>query len=201
MRIAQAARSRSRCRMRSHFRTAHGSTCAWPARPIRSRSRSHADHQPGGRGVHSALALTRLGDAAQLVSDGGNWLVDAYPPPLFNEVGIITIADQLTAPPVSPTPGARCIISGAPTGVWSPAHRHDRQRLLKRELCRYRHPQESNARFAYVAMLLKRRGVPDHVRRTMVSLHPAPHPTIRSTQSSSFALTLSANRSSIARTP
>jgi hypothetical protein len=73
----------------------------------------------------TALALTQLGETVWLVADGGNWLVDTYVPPLMGAVGVIAIADRLSSPPGSPTPGARYIVTSGPTGDWSSFAQHD----------------------------------------------------------------------------
>jgi hypothetical protein len=73
----------------------------------------------------TAFALTRLGEGVWLIADGGNWVEDTYMPPLLSTVGIIAIADILSTPPGSPSPGARYIVGSAPTGAWSSFTQHD----------------------------------------------------------------------------
>jgi hypothetical protein len=63
------------------------------------------------------LSLVSIGHVVWLVSDGAGWIVDLEVSPIGAEQ-IIT-ADRLTAAPTSPSPGARYIISGTPTGTWS----------------------------------------------------------------------------------
>lgn len=75
--------------------------------------------------VGTTCSLSRLGETVWLVNDGGNWLVDSYVPPLFNTVGVITVAARMSTPPPSPAPGARYIIAGSPTGAWTSYAQHD----------------------------------------------------------------------------
>jgi hypothetical protein len=80
----------------------------------------------GRSGVAStAVSLTNLGETVWLVNDGGNWLMDTYVPPLMSTFGVIKITDRLTAPPGSEPAGARFIMSGSPSGDWSPYAQHD----------------------------------------------------------------------------
>ncbi len=66
------------------------------------------------------LSLTGRGETYWLVSDGANWTIDTAVPSLMrNGVPFITIADRLSAPPGSPTAGARYIVGSSPTGAWS----------------------------------------------------------------------------------
>jgi len=70
----------------------------------------------------SAFTLKGWGESVQLVSDGANWHADASTPPLLLDSGTFqtfSVTDRLTTPPTSPTGGARYIINGSPTGVWS----------------------------------------------------------------------------------
>lgn len=68
----------------------------------------------------TAKSLTGYGETMWLVSDGANWKVDTYVPPLITGgIGVIRITDRLTAPPASPTAGARYIVNGTATGVWA----------------------------------------------------------------------------------
>jgi hypothetical protein len=64
----------------------------------------------------AGVALTSLGQAIWLVSDGAGWIID-IDTPAFDGRQII-VADRLTAAPASPSPGARYIISSTPTGTW-----------------------------------------------------------------------------------
>ncbi len=77
---------------------------------------------PGGS-TTNGFALTGLGHTAWLVSDGAGWTVDLETKPLGD--GVIVIADRLTAPPSSPTPGARYLLNGTPTGDWASFSEHD----------------------------------------------------------------------------
>lgn len=75
--------------------------------------------KPGQTGVTS-FALAGLGHTVWISCDGAGFVVDTETPPFFgNATPYVTIADRLTAPPSSPTGGARYIINGTPTGVWS----------------------------------------------------------------------------------
>lgn len=74
----------------------------------------------------TAFGLTGGGEAIWLVSNGANWRVISHAPPrIMGNVAVITVADRLTAPPSSPTAGARYIINGTPTGTWSSYAQHD----------------------------------------------------------------------------
>jgi hypothetical protein len=72
-----------------------------------------------------ALSLTGLGETIWLASNGANWKAFGYVPPLISARGIITIADRLSAPPVTPVAGARYILTAAPSGAWSSFAEHD----------------------------------------------------------------------------
>lgn len=67
-------------------------------------------------GGKSAYTVGRR-ESAMFVCDGANWRVSSDRKPFFS--GLIRITDRLTAPPSSPTAGARYIINGTPTGAWS----------------------------------------------------------------------------------
>lgn len=67
----------------------------------------------------TSMALTAQGHMVWLVSDGAGWIVDIETPPLHPTAGIIAIADRLTTAPSSPSNGARYLINGSPSGVWS----------------------------------------------------------------------------------
>jgi hypothetical protein len=73
--------------------------------------------------AHKALrsyALTGMGETAWFVSDGSDWIVDGYHPPLWKApTPYFRVLDRLTAPPANPDAGARYIINGAPTGLWN----------------------------------------------------------------------------------
>jgi hypothetical protein len=75
-----------------------------------------------GTALHLALAP---GETMWFLSNGATWKVWAYTPPLWNTTGVILIADRLSAPPVSPTGGARYILLAAPSGLWSSFAQHD----------------------------------------------------------------------------
>jgi hypothetical protein len=75
----------------------------------------------------TSFALSSRYEAVTLVSDGTNWLSEGYAPALAVRGGLpfFKITDRLTAPPVSPTPGARYILNGTGTGAWSVYSQHD----------------------------------------------------------------------------
>lgn len=84
-----------------------------PLVPVLSQTISQS-----GKAV-AAKALTGYGEGFWLVSDGANWHVDTYTPPLMTApLPFFRVTDRLTAPPVSPTAGARYIVNGTATGVW-----------------------------------------------------------------------------------
>lgn len=62
----------------------------------------------------TGFALVGYGESVTLVSDGANWHVSAYVPPLITAAtGIITTRDRVNAAPVGPNPGDRYIVTGA----------------------------------------------------------------------------------------
>lgn len=62
----------------------------------------------------TGFALVGYGESITLKSDGANWHVDAYVPPLISAtVGLITVTDIVSSAPVSPDPGNRYIVGGA----------------------------------------------------------------------------------------
>lgn len=84
---------------------------------VRSSGTETISHS--GKASYS-VALKSYGQSLCFVSDGANWLVKASSPPrMLDGVPFFTVADRLTATPSSPTPGARYIITGSPTGAWS----------------------------------------------------------------------------------
>lgn len=68
-----------------------------------------------------AVTLTGKGQGHWLVCDGGNWHVTLENPAFMqgNGLPLFKVVDRLISPPSSPIGGARYIISGTPTGVWS----------------------------------------------------------------------------------
>jgi len=73
-----------------------------------------------GQTAATSVSLTGLGHARWFVSDGAGWTVDSEVPPIMGgPLPYIKVTDRLTAPPASPTGGARYIINGSPTGAWS----------------------------------------------------------------------------------
>jgi hypothetical protein len=71
-----------------------------------------------GQSSVTSFALTGMGHTVWLVSNGASWIVDTEVPALIDSP-YFRVADRLTAPPVSPTPGARYIINGTPAGGWA----------------------------------------------------------------------------------
>jgi hypothetical protein len=77
-----------------------------------------------GATTSQAVTLKRGGETLRLVSNGANWVAYGDTAPDFVE-SPIRIADRLTAPPSSPTAGARYIINGTPTLGWVSYAEHD----------------------------------------------------------------------------
>ena len=71
------------------------------------------------------LSLTDRYQSLNIVSDGANWHVVALSENIRGQTPVVKITDRLTSPPTSPTPGARYIITGTPTGAWSSYSEHD----------------------------------------------------------------------------
>ena len=71
--------------------------------------------QPATGVTVSDFAIVGYGESVTLTSDGANWHVTAYVPPLMrpNTPGIIKIADRVSAAPSSPAAGDRFIVTGA----------------------------------------------------------------------------------------
>ena len=70
----------------------------------------------------TGFALVGYGESITLKSDGANWHVDAYVPPLITATtGVIVIADRVSAAPASPNPGGRYIV----TASYSTFETHD----------------------------------------------------------------------------
>lgn len=75
-----------------------------------------------GAGVQNqSLALVGYGETIWLRSNGVKWLVESQNEPLIRQLapGVIRIIDRLTAPPGSPVPGSRYLLSGAGSGAWA----------------------------------------------------------------------------------
>ena len=66
---------------------------------------------------YDTFVLSDQNDTALLYSDGANWHIAAQSTPAGSIQFVV--ADRLTSPPASPTPGAWYIINGTPTGDWS----------------------------------------------------------------------------------
>lgn len=73
----------------------------------------------------TSFSLTDRGAVATITCDGTGFKVEQSSPSLFNTVGVIRIADRLSAPPVSPATGARYILTTTPSGDWSTYAEHD----------------------------------------------------------------------------
>lgn len=74
---------------------------------------------PGGS-TTSGYSLTGKGHSVSLVSDGAGWIVRHETPPLVSgRISVFSVVTRVTAAPTSPTPGARYLINGTPTGVLS----------------------------------------------------------------------------------
>lgn len=70
----------------------------------------------------SYFSLVGRGEEVWLVSDGADWIVSSYTPAFIRPGHLpppLHITDRLTAPPSSPTAGARYIVNGTATGAWS----------------------------------------------------------------------------------
>jgi len=68
----------------------------------------------------TSFALTGYGESVWISCDGSGYHVDAHASPLMKDgLPYFAVEDRLSSPPVSPTGGARYIINGTPTGVWS----------------------------------------------------------------------------------
>jgi hypothetical protein len=71
-------------------------------------------------------ALVTFGESLTFVSDGANWTVtEAKPGLIMTRIPNFQVVDRLSAPPTSPTAGARYIITGTPTGDWASYAEHD----------------------------------------------------------------------------
>lgn len=74
----------------------------------------------GATSYSTVMVLSRSGESARLVSDGGNWRVTSHAAPhIKNAQGIITVTDRLTSPPGSEVNGSIYLISAAPSGAWA----------------------------------------------------------------------------------
>lgn len=74
----------------------------------------------------TGFSLIGRGQTVWVVCEGTNFQVHSEMPPLINATnGVIIIADRLSAPPGSATPGARYIVGSAPSGAWSGFAEHD----------------------------------------------------------------------------
>lgn len=72
------------------------------------------------------FALTGRGQVVWIGCDGTSFKIYSETPALVpNTTGVILVADRLSAPPGAPTPGARYILTSAPSGAWSTFALHD----------------------------------------------------------------------------
>ena len=73
-----------------------------------------------------AGALTGAGETIWFVCDGAGWQVTSRTPPLvFSDISSIRVKSRLSAPPTSPTAGARYILRASPSGAWASFSQHD----------------------------------------------------------------------------
>ena len=80
----------------------------------------------GGLTYDNAFSLVTNGEGVRVQSDGGNWVITSYSPPVpLPSTGVFTIADRLSTPPGSPVDGALYILTSSPTGAWSTFAEHD----------------------------------------------------------------------------
>ena len=75
--------------------------------------------------VVGSFALTHPNEGMWFVSNGSDWVLDVYVPPLRGTTGVIQIADILSTPPGSPEAGARYLVGASPTGAWASMQQHD----------------------------------------------------------------------------
>ena len=89
----------------------------------------------------TSYPLKYQGEITWLVSNGVDWRVDCHTPPIISsDCPTIIIADRLSTPPVSPTGGARYILTSSPTDDWSGYLEHDVAEWDGRNWRRYRFP-------------------------------------------------------------
>lgn len=79
----------------------------------------------GGRAGVAAFAGSLRGQVFTITCDQTGFKVEQSSPALFNALGVIAVADYLSAPPVSPEAGARYLVSTSPTGAWSTFAQYD----------------------------------------------------------------------------
>lgn len=66
----------------------------------------------------AAGTLTAYGETKWFQSDGAEWTLYSYVPPLTRRGEALVVTDRLAAAPTSPTAGAVYLITGTPTGAW-----------------------------------------------------------------------------------
>ena len=76
-----------------------------------------------GSTTTAGYTLRSKGHSVWFVSDGAGWTIDIENLPIGH--GVISITDRLTAPPSSPSGGARYILNGTGTGEWASYSEHD----------------------------------------------------------------------------
>lgn len=70
--------------------------------------------------------LSYENESLTLCSDGANWNITSHTRQInSNTSNVFFIADRIATDPVSPTAGARYIVTGTPTGNWSAYSQHD----------------------------------------------------------------------------
>ena len=73
---------------------------------------------PGGSST-AGVVLIGKGHTVDLVADAAGWVVVQITPPFIGgTVPFSSVKSRLSAPPTSPTAGARYLLSGTPSGVW-----------------------------------------------------------------------------------
>lgn len=75
----------------------------------------------GLNGVNvTSFSLTGRGQVTRIICNGTSFKIAGQVPALIgNTIGVILIADRLSAPPGAPNPGERYIVTSAPTGAWA----------------------------------------------------------------------------------
>jgi len=74
---------------------------------------------PGGS-TTAGFALTGRGQTATVVCDGAGFsVIEAIAPGMSSTLPFSSVESRLSAPPTSPTPGARYILTGTPSGAWA----------------------------------------------------------------------------------
>ena len=70
--------------------------------------------------ARTSVVLRGRGEALYLVSNGANWMLLASGSNQFSDAPpVVSIVSRTNTPPVSPSAGARYIVTTSPTGAWS----------------------------------------------------------------------------------